>query len=532
MKKLVLIILLLNFSSYAQQWDWAVTADSVYGDQETKMICKSNNDLFALLHQKGPSVINNTYLDSGNVIVKINLAGQIQYAKHFPGNISCIYADNNGTTYFIGLFSDTLNFLGSVLISHGGTDIFYGALDAAGNKLWITTAGGLQNDFGNGIITDTPGNLFVTGQIKDNYFVGTQLFAGNSGLNTYLLRHDFTGNYIAAYTDSTGTISKGLNFQKDINGTIFLCNSYYTYPCPYICGGTNIIKIDPLNYSLTIKAQFNAYSYQHLHSWAVNIDSTISANFNTGSHYTTTYNIHKVTAGNVRTLRKHLGNGYDGKLAPCITKGSGSEMIFGGGFGKALFLANQDTLWYDNLIVLPDTFLSNLIIGGVDATNQFTWLLRSYGKSAPTLSSLISDEQGQAYCAGNYNNHFYWLPQYSLPQSVTFGNTVLPAENNYLRFFVAGAETTLGTTIAENKILLSDLSAYPNPSSGIFTVSFQNKTTGSKICVYDVLGNCVLSKNANNSETETIDLSAQVKGIYFIEINTDQAIERKKIILE
>ena len=73
---------------------------------------------------------------------------------------------------------------------------------------------------------------------------------------------------------------------------------------------------------------------------------------------------------------------------------------------------------------------------------------------------------------------------------------------------------------------------YPNPSSGIFTVNLKNKTVETKICVHDVLGNCVLDKVAVKNTNQEIDLSSKPKGIYFLEIVSDGERAMKKIVLE
>lgn len=539
MKKIILFVCcIFNIALYGQQWDWAVTADSVYGNQMTKVICKSNSDLYALIYQQGHSIINNTHLDSGNVIVKINTSGQIQWAKEYSGDIQSIYADNNGNIYFIGQFSDTLIFLNTTLISKGGTDVFYGKLSATGNLVWVSSAGGLQNDLGKGIISDAQGNIFVAGHIKNDYYVGTQLLTGYTGKYTYLIRCNLNGSHISSYADSMmykidtlDYINTGLNFQKDIFGNIYLSANYASNPCYYMCGGTEIIKINSLNYSLAVVAQFYAYGYEDLRSWAVNLDSTISANFNLGSHYFSSYCIMKIGPNNQRTFRKGLGNGYDGKSNPYITKGISEEIIVGGRFTNGWPYYVYDTLWYDNLFVLPDT-IPNVIIGGVDISNQFTWLLHSGGISLPEMSGLISDEQGHCYTAGRYNNHYNWVSQDSLPKSITFGNTVLPAENKYTRFFVAGATTNLVTSVAENKTYLFDLSVYPNPTSGVLIINLKNKVVETRICVSDIFGKCLLTKICRNEMNPIIDLSSQSKGIYFVEIVSDDERAVKKIVLQ
>lgn len=85
--------------------------------------------------------------------------------------------------------------------------------------------------------------------------------------------------------------------------------------------------------------------------------------------------------------------------------------------------------------------------------------------------------------------------------------------------------------IAENTEI-SDVSIYPNPTSGIFTVSLKNKTVETKICVYDVLGNCLWKKDCRNNVNLKIDLSCQSKGIYFMEIVSEGERAVKKIAVE
>ncbi len=528
MKRVLVVVLVgLSLNAGAQQWEWAVTADSVYGNQETKMICRSSTNVFALLIQNGPSVINATYLDSGCVIINVTSGGQIVWANHYAGTIQSLYATNTGALYFIGYFSGLINFGGTTLISHGGKDIMYGKLDASGNTVWVTSAGGLQDDTGNAIITDLQGNLFLAGKIKDDYYTGTQLITGNNGLGTYLLRCDLNGNYISSYTDSLPYINLGGKFNTRADGTLYLSTHYDYYPCNYVCDAYTILKINPFDYSLTNIAEF--YPFEYLWSWTITNDSTIAANFNTCSHYENCYTIFTVTSITGRTLRKGLGNGYDGNVLPYITKGMADELIIGGDFNRG-WNFSLDTLWYDNLFVLPDT-LPNVIIGGVNTANQFTWVLHSEGTGVTLLSDMVSDEQGHTYSGGSYNNTNYWSINYdTLPQPVTFGNTVLPAQNHYSRFFIAGSNSSL-TTSLQSKIQnpTSEISLTPNPSSGIFTLhsAIQNPQSAiKKICVFDLLGNCVFEKAGIKNEDEKIDLSAKAKGIYFVKVEMERSFDK------
>ncbi|MBC7695352.1 MAG: T9SS type A sorting domain-containing protein [Burkholderiales bacterium] len=75
-------------------------------------------------------------------------------------------------------------------------------------------------------------------------------------------------------------------------------------------------------------------------------------------------------------------------------------------------------------------------------------------------------------------------------------------------------------------------SIYPNPTSGAFSVNFSKENANANICVYDLLGNCLVKKDSQNGLTALFDLSTKPKGVYFVQIVTEDKREVKKIVLE
>ncbi|MBI4931802.1 MAG: VCBS repeat-containing protein [Bacteroidetes bacterium] len=75
---------------------------------------------------------------------------------------------------------------------------------------------------------------------------------------------------------------------------------------------------------------------------------------------------------------------------------------------------------------------------------------------------------------------------------------------------------------------------YPNPNSGIFTLDLRNNISGSAIIkVYNVLGEEVKQINCLGCKSKTtIDLSKQSKGVYYLQISTNDKVITKKIIIE
>ena len=74
-----------------------------------------------------------------------------------------------------------------------------------------------------------------------------------------------------------------------------------------------------------------------------------------------------------------------------------------------------------------------------------------------------------------------------------------------------------------------EISVYPNPNNGTFTIQLENTTENNSIEIYSVLGQSVFTK-ANTKET-IIDISNLEKGIYFIKINQQNTTITKKVIV-
>ncbi|MCD6019939.1 MAG: hypothetical protein K0S53_3060 [Bacteroidetes bacterium] len=72
--------------------------------------------------------------------------------------------------------------------------------------------------------------------------------------------------------------------------------------------------------------------------------------------------------------------------------------------------------------------------------------------------------------------------------------------------------------------------AFPNPSCGIFQISLNNIAVEQDVCVYDILGNCIMSRTFLKGGK--IDLSDQPKGVYFAEISSNEKKYVTKLILQ
>ena len=80
------------------------------------------------------------------------------------------------------------------------------------------------------------------------------------------------------------------------------------------------------------------------------------------------------------------------------------------------------------------------------------------------------------------------------------------------------------------------LEIYPNPSRDIFNVSFTSEIKQDlEVRVINVVGEVVYTENLEQFVGEyakQVDLATYTKGIYFLEITTNNGVVNKKLILQ
>ena len=87
-------------------------------------------------------------------------------------------------------------------------------------------------------------------------------------------------------------------------------------------------------------------------------------------------------------------------------------------------------------------------------------------------------------------------------------------------------------SVDENE-LKSAITVFPNPANGEFYISNSSFINLNKAVVYDISGRVISEHNiSNTSRIKTIPLNNVSKGMYFVNIYSDNAVVTKKIILE
>jgi hypothetical protein len=93
-----------------------------------------------------------------------------------------------------------------------------------------------------------------------------------------------------------------------------------------------------------------------------------------------------------------------------------------------------------------------------------------------------------------------------------------------------------GSSKISNGTAINNLAIYPNPSRDIFNISFTSEEVQNlKVRILNIIGEELVSENLEQfigEYTKQIDLNNNAKGIYFLEIEMDDGIINKKLILQ
>jgi photosystem II stability/assembly factor-like uncharacterized protein len=97
-----------------------------------------------------------------------------------------------------------------------------------------------------------------------------------------------------------------------------------------------------------------------------------------------------------------------------------------------------------------------------------------------------------------------------------------------------GVWTTSGSvTSIQNQSPSPTMSIYPNPSNGTFQLRFADNKESIQLNVTDILGKVVYSEKLSTGIAEKqLDLQSYPNGVYFLQIQTKNNIETKKLILK
>ncbi|MCB0400824.1 MAG: T9SS type A sorting domain-containing protein [Flavobacteriales bacterium] len=152
-----------------------------------------------------------------------------------------------------------------------------------------------------------------------------------------------------------------------------------------------------------------------------------------------------------------------------------------------------------------------------------------------------------------WNNLMMWTVSDNLPNTLTTYSTPIPSTGTHVQFGILATDGPVdnpedydfhvdnfqilpATGLANQLITQHDVNIFPNPNNGQFTVVINPPVPVKQLSiqVVNLQGQVVFEQSAFDSLSaihETIDLSNQAPGIYFVVVTTDRSTSSHKLVI-
>jgi len=261
-----------------------------------------------------------------------------------------ILIDSNGNSYVTGYFAETVTFGIHSLTCLGPYDIFVAKLDANGNWLWATQAGGTWEDFGFSLALDDNGNVYVTGRFFSTAFFGTHIINSNGWIDIFVAKLDTNGNWLWVTQAGSSDWDCGKGIKIDYLGDILVTGTFGS------------------------SATFGSFSLTNSGSQDIFV-AKLDSN------------------GNWLWATQAGGNGYDDSNSISIDD-DGNSYITGSFEGSAIFGSNS----------LTSSNYDDIYVAKLDANGNWLWAAQAGGSSNDVGESIEVDIERMSYVTGSFQN--------------------------------------------------------------------------------------------------------------------------------
>ncbi len=561
-KKAILLCVLLFCFTIAQTQNithnWSTSAGYFNGPSKTVDGVVDNSDnVYVLGTFEGQQITfgSTTLNNSGQIdifLVKYDYNGNVIWAKSF-GNIgndtpTAMEIDQNGSLLITGHFSSqNLTFGSTTLQTNGAKDIFIVKIDNSGSVLWAKSAGGNLDDISNGVAVHE-NNIYITGNFTSNTLsFGTKTVSKSAALaDIFIASYDDLGNDIWAINSNSNIANKSsrtndiiVDNQNNIviigsldanyaprsyinfgNDTIFNNSPYSSERVVFIAkfqsnGNFIMSKSDSLNtealsisvdthnnyYLSLLKAQYifigTTSYYSSLIKLSSNLDQKWKKEFNSGTNRCTDIVVDE---------DKVYATGYCSSGVINFETDTISASSFNDGYAN-IFLVSYDTSGTENWVENYEGYITDKSSRVIPYSNRNLCLI-GYYESANLLfdNNLLTNTNDEGAYESHFGDPLYWR----------YSNVFITQMNNI--------------SVGINELEKNKSTIYPNPSSGLFSISSNENIHYLEIL--DGIGKVIMKKENINRKTTTINLYPAAKGVYFIKkTNSNGASSLNKIII-
>jgi hypothetical protein len=542
MKRILLLFFLSSVQivfAQAPNWIWTKVASTDISSSAPNM--RIAVDKFDNVYETG-YMYGNVYFDSytlsagtGAYLVKCDAAGNVKWALVNQGGTALGYGvttDADANVYITGNFTASIIFGSHILSSIGGNDAYVVKFDSLGNTIWAKTISGSLQEFGQSIVADSTGNIYVSGTFTSHVLSAGSLTLNNPGNGgIYVAKFDSSGNaiWIKGGLSSTGS-SYDNQLSIDRNSNLYLAGSFSTsfiFDTYTLTSSGNydiyLVKYDSAgsvlwarkgggtsqdrNNNVTTDELVNVYITGYYNSAALTFNSTTLTNTNT-----TTYDGYLVkydSMGNVKWAKTISDSLSSSGMAVAVSQ---NKVYLTGSFGQPEVVHIDTMTLATPPVAMYPMFFSALDTSGIDL------FAKAIGAGGEEQSSIaLSTNPECIYLGGSFNNTVLILG----PDTLIIG---LGGKGNPFVSKLCYGEVGLSINETMNRDMLS---VYPNPVTSTLTLETTNPL--STITIYSADGREIKIVHCQLS-TVNLDVRDLSAGIYFLDCIGEKERSMVKVV--
>ena len=406
--------------------------------------------------------------------------------------------DSNGN-YIWAISIDTV--VGTSITTNGCSDIFatgyssegiyFAKYDADGNPIWAKNTSYFSDSVtyssrSVSIAVDNSNNVLITGYFSDTVDFdpgsGIAMLISDSLSDIFFAKYDANGDYMWAKSIGVSWYGDAKSIISDASGDVLITGAFYG--TADFDPDTGVANLTSKGYSDIFLAKYDANGN---YLWANSM-------------------------GGASPLWGEKGYG--------IAVDAGGEIYVTGSFlDTADFDPGLETA---NLISIQE---QDVFIAKYDLDGNYIWA-KSIGSLYNDAGYSISiDNTGNLLTTGTFQNS----ADFDLDSGIFYVTANGPGI--YLAKYSQDDFTSTKGIVYLRDI---EINVYPNPSNGRITIEIDNPYRGkAELKVMNILGEFVYQEHFEQSETQRmVNLSYIVPGIYFVQLETQDGVDLKKIIIQ
>ncbi|MCP1381951.1 SBBP repeat-containing protein [Runella salmonicolor] len=137
-----------------------------------------------------------------------------------------VAVDGNGNVYISGNFNTTVRFDNRYVTSKGNNDIFIAKYTTDGTNLWLRSAGGINNENGREIAVDAIGSVYLTGYYNTSAMFGGSSLVSAGYNDLYVAKYSTNGDFEWATSAGGANDDYGQGIAIDASGNVFVVGNF------------------------------------------------------------------------------------------------------------------------------------------------------------------------------------------------------------------------------------------------------------------------------------------------------------------